>query len=626
MGYLIGGRFEKTGKLQKIEMLKPVQGPGITSFQQRVKRAADISRVAPRFYDPRYSHTTLAVPTDERTLHGLYRYYDDTDAVVGNAIRLHVEFPLSGVALLSCGDPGVQRHFEEMWDRIKGQNMLFDIGLEYWRIGNVIPFLAWNEEDYMWSQIAILNPDYVEVETTWLTEKPLIKLQPDEALRRIVNTRQPEFLFKQLSPEIIKYVRFGQPIPLDPNNVFHISHNKAPYERLGKSLIKRILKLLMYEDRIQEAQFAIATRHIVPLTVVKIGDPNTGWIPEQGEIDAVKEMFSAYELDPNFTVFYHYGISVDFYGAHGKILPAQQELERVLKLKMIGLGISEQLLTGGGTYASSFASLEVMRQRYLHFQLKLGQFVELGLFRTVSEMCGFYRTKKVSYVGDKRKRYGDSKNGKLRNYLSSFTSLRDYKDNEDFKEMIRKKAREDSFIEEQKEFIYPTLDWSLMSLHNQDRYVDLLLRIKDKFPRVVSLETLSKTLHLNKQSEMEQSDVEIMEEELHKKRLKQIQLPEKPTGVGGAPEAGTPGLGIGGPPLGLGMDIPPPLGEEPPAGGAAMGEPPGPEAQRKKTVKVSKEDEKTLDVFADEIEKDLKVEEQRLMIENEEIQKKLERR
>jgi len=1248
MGYIIGSKFQKSGKLQKVPEFKAGRGPGITTFQQRVKRAADISRTAPRFYDPRYSHTTLAVPTDERTLHGLYRYYDDTDPVVGNALRLHVEFPLSGVQLLSCGDPGIQRHFEEMWDRIKGQNLLFDIGLEYWRIGNCLtpetdvftddgfkridqirvgdsvltssgrfekvkyvlprsaselvyhvipwklnlfgactgdhpirtnegwklahdlkvrdmvqiplperivedidvlpmeihrevistinsshknrpkkekfvdwlinlkipvvasykevaekfgltkmelqnyivtikktggsvlkhriyspqettkwigldfgeltreqiikgvthrefssnieevkvtneflyllgywlgdgclfknngryektglqwsdwqicfsekykyiaehlsgvikrvfgvfiplsgglykddklhylhikntlfcnwwgkefgdgcrekripkwvlnlpdeklkhliagfidsdgdithngfemgsvnkslmyqffqigllleyafgihgstggkevtlpggytcvtspfytvyfsdknradellkyshkdkkifnsikksenrdrikfidghwytevkkievekyegkvydltienvpdfvaggllvhncfPFGAWNEEDYMWDQVAILNPDYVEVESTWLSEKPLIKLQPDEALKRIVNTQHPKFLYDQLSPEIIKYVRLGESIPLDSNNVFHIAHNKSPYERLGKSIIKRILKMLMYEDRLQEAQFAIATRHIVPLTVVKIGDPATGWIPEQGEIDDVKEMFchdeetevltdkgfkrydkveeydkigcfnretegleyhkplekfvfdyngemihfkslsndikvtpnhrmlvrtrnkgswkivradkvndfdhfrsvvnddydaqeklpksleikrehyegkvwcfevptglfvtrrngritvqgnSAYELDPNFTVFYHYGINVEFYGASGKILPVQQELDRVLKLKMLGLGISEQLLTGTSSYASAFASLEVQRQRYLHLQMKLSQFTELGLFKTVSEMCGFYKTKKVSYIGGVRKKYGEPRED-LKNYLSAFSSLRDYKDHEDFKKMIMKKA-ENLEGQGQKEFIYPTLDWSLMSLFNQDKYTELLLRVKEKFPRMVSLETIVKTLHLNKDNETEQSDREIVEEEAHKKRLTQVGLPSKPTEVGGAPESGIGGGGgigdLGGGGMGgldLGGEPPIPMGVEAPEGGAALGEPPE-EAHQIGMEKVSKEE--TLDEFTKEIEKDLKVAAQRIALENEELQKKLNRR
>ncbi len=313
MSYLIGNQFRRPEQLITsnlgeefnsaraggdgvIELpdIKPTRTAGMS------RQGGDITRVAPHFYDPRYQHTTLAIPTDERTLHGLYRFFDDHDPLVGNAIRMHTEFPLSDFRLGNCGDPGVQRHYEELWDRIDGDNLLCDITTEFWRIGNVFPFGAWNEEDYMWDQFAIMNPDYVSVQSSWITQKPLITLQPDEYLKRVVNSMQPKMVFDQLPPEIIRYVRLNQEIPMDPNNIFHMAFNKAPYEKLGKSVMKRLLRLLMYEDRLYQAQFAIATRHIIPLTIVKVGDPNLGWVPSAGELEDLREMFAAYELDPNF--------------------------------------------------------------------------------------------------------------------------------------------------------------------------------------------------------------------------------------------------------------------------------------------------------------------------------------
>lgn len=142
-------------------------------------------------------------------------------------------------------------------------------------VHNCFPFLAWNVDDYMWDQAVILNPDYITVESTYLNKKPSIKLQPDEHLKRIVSSGQPRELYEQLPPQLIKYIRLGQEIPLSTNNVFHLAHNKAPYETLGRSIIKRILKTLIYEDRMSQANFAIATRQVIPITVVKLGDPQS---------------------------------------------------------------------------------------------------------------------------------------------------------------------------------------------------------------------------------------------------------------------------------------------------------------------------------------------------------------
>jgi hypothetical protein len=291
-------------ELIEVPFIKPIrQGHGgVSSVDKHLAKKAygDVVRNAPLFNDPRYSASTLAIPTDNRTLYGLYRFFAETDPIVGAALRMHSDLPLADLQLGQCGDSGIQSHYEEMWERINGHKTLNDTVSEYYEIGSCTLFGAFNTTDYMWDQFAILNPDYVSIESTWVNQKPLIKLVPDESLKKIVQTQSPRFLYEQLPPEIIRYVLFNQEIPLDPNNVFQIDHAKRPYENRGKSLIKRILKVLMLEDRFNQANFALATRHAVPLTIVKVGDQRSGWIPNDEELDEVRELMSSYELDPNF--------------------------------------------------------------------------------------------------------------------------------------------------------------------------------------------------------------------------------------------------------------------------------------------------------------------------------------
>jgi len=628
MGYLIGGRVVNTdtyGKGKKANIIKvpnfkPVQGAPLSrtqDFQARIRsQAADISRTAPTFNDPRYTFTTLSIPTDLRTLNGLYRFFDDTDPIVGNAIRLHTEFPLAGYAFSDCGDSGIKAHYEEMWDRLHGDQLLFDLGLEYWRIGNVFLFGAWNEVDFMWDQFAILNPDYVTVDTTWLNDKPLIKLQPDEALKRIVSTGQPKFLYEQLSPEIIKYVRLGREIPLDPNNTFFIAHNKAPYEALGKSIIKRLLKMLIYEDRLNMANFAIATRQVIPITVVKLGDPASGWIPEDQEIEDVKEMFASREIDPNFTIFYHYGIDVQFYGAVGKLWNMAPEHDRVRKLKFLGLGISEAMLSGGtATYATAYMNLEVLRQRYLHFQLRLENFIHKGLFEPVAKMCGFYKTNRAtvgkSYRG---KVWGDARAMKheLEKRYAAKT-LRDMKDNLEFQEFIKRKAQETAEfgLVVKPKYIYPRMKWDLLSLISDVQYRNFLMAFDKMFPgiRKVSDSTYYRVLRLEGESEQRQIEIENAErrelqlrearkDKVFKDKLlaEGLELPAPPPGK--KPPPGAPPGGISAPspaaPPAPGTPGAPkaPVGKKPAEGEGKPGEAKpggGPEVLREESVKIQQE-------------------------------------
>ena len=178
--------------------------------QDKIKNASimqktgflDSSRNAPLFNDPRYTSSTLAIPTDERSLHGLYRFFAETDPIVGAAIKILSELPLASLRLGICEDTGVQQHFEEQWDRINGFKLVNDAVMEYHEIGNTTMFGSYNEADYMWDQFSILNPDYTKVESTWINEIPLIKLIPDEALKKIVQSQSPRPLFDKIPDEV----------------------------------------------------------------------------------------------------------------------------------------------------------------------------------------------------------------------------------------------------------------------------------------------------------------------------------------------------------------------------------------------------------------------------------------
>jgi hypothetical protein len=572
MGYIIGGQQRKLivagtdanfKETQTIPNTLPKRSNGNfdKSRNASLRQASypDVTRTAPLFNDPRYTSSSLSIPSDQRTLNGLYRYFAETDPICGASLRMHTDLPLADLRLGQCEDTGVQQHFEEMWERINGYKLLNDIASEYHEIGDVVPFGAFNESDYMWDQFAILNPDYVKVEATWINQRPLIKLIPDETLKKVVQTQSPRFLFDQLPNEIKHYVLFNQEIPLDPNNTFQISHAKRPYELKGKSLIKRILKMLMLEDRFNQANFALATRHAVPLTVVKVGDPNSGYIPNDDEIDAVRDLFAAWELDPNFSIYYHYGIDVQFYGSNGRMLPIGPELDRIYRLKFIGLGMHEQLMTGqGGSYAQAYIGLEVQRQRYLNFQLKLENFVHSGVFKPIADLCGFYRVKQssVGFATHSHMKYGKPL---LENLPKVFSGLRDYQDNKEFKEYITKRAQEQERLV--RDYVYPKLDWGAMSAASDENLKNYIKWLADNRPHLVDDATLARMARLDRDTQ----EKAFMEDIKRKaKRYKEIAnegllnfMPKDKTiggqGGGGGDFGGGMDLGgLGGPEVGLG--------------------------------------------------------------------------
>ena len=608
---VVGGHFKKVlpgtesnfrGALKErnVPMSKPMRSFGSADQSRDAKLKSfsgmDVQRNAPLFNDPRYTSSTLSIPTDNRTLHGLYRFFTETDPIVGASLKMHSELPLADVGLGQCEDSGVQQHYDAMWEKINGVKLLTDIVSEMYEIGDSFPFGAFDEATYMWDQFAILNPDYVKVDSTWVNQKPLIKLIPDENLKRIVQSRSPRFIFEQLPPEVVRYVLFSKEIPLDPNNVFHISHAKRPYELRGRSLIKRILKLLMLEDRFNQANFALATRHAVPLTVVKVGDAQTGWVPNDEELSDVRDLFAAWELDPNFSIFYHYGINVEFYGSNGKMLPIGPELDRIYRLKFIGLQMHEQLLAGGGgSYSQAYVNLEVQRQRYLNLQLKLEQFLHEGLFKPVADLCGFYRMRKsvAGYHGASKYAFGNS-DPTMRKVLSQFSTVNDLKDNAQFREFVAAKAKEHEKLSQQqeREYVFPKIDWGAMSAATDENLKNYIKWLAKERPYLVDDATLSRLANLDRDT---QEQAYLKDLERTAERIKKVSekgyteiaraREKKGTGAGGdmfggdIPLGGGAGGDMGGAPLGgdMGGGEPnAPIGEGgPPEAANAAGPPAG---------------------------------------------------
>lgn len=287
------------------------------------------------------------------------------------------------------------------------------------------------------------------------------------------------------------------------------------------------------------------------------------------------------------------------------------------------MGIHEQLMTGaGGSYAQAYANLEIQRQRYLNLQLKIEQMVHVGWFKTVSEMCGFYRVSQP-IVGNyyRGKKYGSVKEAG-KDLLSYYTGIRDYQDNEEFKEFFNKKANElkNQELKQRKEYIYPKLDWGAMSATNDENYKSFIKWLKKEVPWMVDEATLARIARLDVSAQEKAffRDAERRkrrETEIIRRGLAPWAKEKKPQGQLGDFDSDT-SFDIGGgempPPPGGGLEAPEtlPIGAGgPPEGGAAAGEAPPPPSESSKKPNL-------LEKFSDELFKESLNEYDRILTEN----------
>lgn len=488
-----------------------------------------VSNQVPDYYNPLLQEASLMLPSKMREINQYCRAWYRMDPMVSAAVNFHSEFSINGFRNV-CKDKKVKEYFDELaFDIIKLPSLLSFISLEWNKLGNVLPFGVWNESEGRWDRFITLNPDYVEIEKHLFSDKPILKLDPDEGLRRIVQNRSPKAIYDQLDPLIIQYVSKGQKIPLSDleieikdegirqktgeeelifPQVCHLARKASMYEVYGTSPIMPAMKILIYKDLLRNAQMSIAKRHWKPIKLIKVGDEHHE--PNDEILASLEEAIAAADSSSNAWLIWHHYISVDYIASAGKTMPLDGEYKYIDTELMRALEISDAVLTNQGmTFANASISLRVMVNKYLRFQKILSEFIREFIYKPVAQVQGFYET---------------DENGKQK-------------------------------------LIIPDIEWELMKLQDDAQLKSVLQGMQQK--GLISKQTLMAYMNLDYEKERD--------------LIKQEQTEEQQMGV---VLPSVPGKGLGGetPPKpaevpGGGITVPPITGKEPGAG-TPVGTPP----------------------------------------------------
>jgi len=111
-----------------------------------------------------------------------------------------------------------------------------------------------------------------------------------------------------------------------------------------------------------------AKRHASPLKVVSMGDLASGYIPSQGQIDALMASLAQSELDPQAWLFAPPGTKFEAWGTTERLMGIRQEYDTIERIKLMALGVSKDFISGDTTFASAQAGLQVFLSRLLSFR------------------------------------------------------------------------------------------------------------------------------------------------------------------------------------------------------------------------------------------------------------------
>ena len=368
------------------------QGRGGNGQMIRMAGTPQVVRAIPKVYSPLYEMSNLQLPRDQKTLNAWNRHFYETNPLVRNAVNLHATYPISKFQL-TCKEPVVRKFFEDMFDDLNMQAVLLELALEYWKLGESFPYCELNEDNGVWDYIFMHNPDFIRVKTNVLTRHPIVTLVPDDALRRLVTSQNPADLKlrDQLPPEVLYYLQRGEDIPLPNFNVSHLKMLSSAYDVRGTSVITSCYKDLMLWDKIREAKFIQADDMINPITLVKLGDPNGTWKPNDEDIAEFQRVMEESQYDLDFKIVTHGAVTIEKIGNSGAVLDMSGDWDVLVKNIMNGLFITEGVLSGEGpNYATAGIGLEVLRGRYERFRNHITMWMRKKVLEPIAKLQDFY--------------------------------------------------------------------------------------------------------------------------------------------------------------------------------------------------------------------------------------------
>ena len=330
------------------------------------------------------------------------RYFYSNEPKVAQALEFHSKFPVNKFTN-ECQNRYVKHYFDKLSEKLKLLKWLRIISHEVHLLGDCFPFLEVECEKCLGSgitrngktcehdggsfkRLVILNPECAEVYSDPISPESLIAFLPNDELRTLIMKRGPGH--ERFSPEIVKRIMAGVPIPLDNRNVSHIKYSDTGYNKYGEGMVRRLFPCLAYKTKLMTAQWIIAERLILPIKVAKVGSDERP--ASAGDLADINSKLAQVANDPNLTLVTHHAFELDWFGAAGKIMQLTNEFEIISQEILDGLGVNKVLLNGEGpTYSSAAIGVEVMIDKLDAWRGELSEWVEQKIYLPIAKMKGF---------------------------------------------------------------------------------------------------------------------------------------------------------------------------------------------------------------------------------------------
>lgn len=365
-----------------------------------------IRTVDPDIRNPLLNVVNFYLPYSYRILNQWLRYYDKFHPLIRNSLNLHSEVPWSDFDLIGIDDTAVKEFYEDMVSDLHLLDFFTASTREFFLIGETIPYSLWDDDLNCFSSLVILNPDYIIIKNNPFTGQKNIyrDFTTDMDLRNAISStaEEDQQILQDIPTEIIEAAQSQRKLLIDESSVGYIANKTSEYEPRGTSIVLACLKDLLYEDKLREAQYVIAGRHILPIEHWTVGD-GLKWMPSEEELADFENLLTSLGNDPLHSLITPAGYNYTAHGVADKILPIIKEFEFIEDRILTAMFTNKSMTHGEGpTFSNAAVAMEILQARYDTVRDKHIRYVKDKLFIPVAEANELYVPSKKEILGHYR--------------------------------------------------------------------------------------------------------------------------------------------------------------------------------------------------------------------------------
>lgn len=434
-----GKASAKTGKPKKTSTTT-MRTKFASSATSGLGGAGTVQGSGGNFYSPELSTDFLELPQSLHENWNYYRFFYRSEPYVGQAVDLHTELPLSkiriskpkikneavaeqatrfcvkwaerigllqrliaivhdrnliGEVFIWCEDanPEMPREIRETKSHV-----LTDDGepVEEWTEREDADDRAatWLKKNYKgWTGVRCLPPEQIHMESFSFTDEKIFELIPDSKTKDIISKADmldphAKRIVESMPPDVVAAVRAGKNIPLntDPmagSFLHYLANRKSDYEARGRSILERCMRVLVYRDKLRQAQTSISSRHMTPIRLIWAADMDAA------DTEALRNQIDLALQDPDYSIVSNFEVSWNEMGADQRLLDLATEYDITNSQLYAGLGVTEGLLSGESSYSGDKINLEVINTRYMLLREQIQELVESAFFKPMCARMGF---------------------------------------------------------------------------------------------------------------------------------------------------------------------------------------------------------------------------------------------